>query len=55
MPVDRAQLGEVTGWLGRATRELDQPGEGQAALGVIEGVSGSRAYEVAENPVSGSR
>jgi hypothetical protein len=48
--VDRAQFGEVTGWLGRAVHELDQPGERQAALGVIEGLLGSRTYQVAENP-----
>jgi hypothetical protein len=50
MPVDRAQLGEVTRWLGRSVHQLDQPGERQAALGVVEGPPGPRAYQVAENP-----
>jgi hypothetical protein len=48
--VDRAELGQVTCWLGRAVHELDQPGERQAALGVIEGLLGSRTCQVAEDP-----
>jgi hypothetical protein len=47
---DRAQFGEVTCWLGRAIHELDQPGERQAALGVLEGLLGPRSYQVTENP-----
>ena len=33
-----------------AVHKLGQPGERQAALGVIEGLLGSRTYQVMENP-----
>jgi hypothetical protein len=42
-------------WLGRAAHKLDQPGERQAALGVLEGLPGPGSYQVAENPRSPGR
>jgi hypothetical protein len=35
--VDRAQFRKVAGQLGRAVHELNQPGERQAGLDIIEG------------------
>jgi hypothetical protein len=42
--VDRAQFRKVAGQLGRAIRELNQPGERQAGLGIIEGSPFSLAH-----------